>query len=204
MENKELAVVVRGKIAAYKGKECYVCGNSDYNIAFDLDEEWAAHDTKTARFIKDDTTYQEQIFTGNLCPVPVISDTYGMRVGIYAGDLRTTTPAYIPAKKSILCGAGLPADPAPDVYTQLMAHLQRIEENGVSDDQVERVITQYLEENPIDTGIDFTTDETLTLSAENVLSVNRATEVEADNTLPITSAAVYETVGNINALLASI
>lgn len=53
-------------------------------------------------------------------------------------------------------------------------------------------------------GIDFTTDETLTLSAENVLSVNRATEVEEDNTLPITSAAVYETVGNINALLASI
>ena len=52
-------------------------------------------------------------------------------------------------------------------------------------------------------GVDFTTDETLTLE-NGILSVNRATDVEKDNTLPITSAAVYETVGNINALLASI
>ncbi len=52
-------------------------------------------------------------------------------------------------------------------------------------------------------GVDFTTDETLTLE-NGVLSVNRATDVEKDNTLPITSAAVYETVGNINALLESI
>lgn len=52
-------------------------------------------------------------------------------------------------------------------------------------------------------GVDFTTDETLTLK-NGVLSVNRATDVEQDNTLPITSAAVYETVGNINALLESI
>ena len=53
-------------------------------------------------------------------------------------------------------------------------------------------------------GINFTTDETLTLSEDNVLSVNRAFSVEQDNTLPITSAAVHETVGNINALLATI
>lgn len=52
-------------------------------------------------------------------------------------------------------------------------------------------------------GVDFTTDETLTLE-NGILSVNRATDVEQDNTLPITSAAVYETVGNINALLESI
>ena len=52
-------------------------------------------------------------------------------------------------------------------------------------------------------GVDFTTDETLPLK-NAVLSVNRATDVEQDNTLPITSAAVYETVGNINALLESI
>ena len=53
-------------------------------------------------------------------------------------------------------------------------------------------------------GITFTTDETLTLSDENVLSVNRAFSVEQDNTLPITSAAVYTTVGNIGAILDTI
>lgn len=49
----------------------------------------------------------------------------------------------------------------------------------------------------------FETDETLTLEG-GILSVNRAEKVEEDNTLPITSAAVYAEVGNINALLATI
>lgn len=53
-------------------------------------------------------------------------------------------------------------------------------------------------------GIDFTTDETLTLSNEGILSVNTAKAVEQDNTLPITSAAVHVTVGNIEALLNTI
>lgn len=52
-------------------------------------------------------------------------------------------------------------------------------------------------------GTSFTTDETLSLE-NGVLSVNTADKVEADNTLPITSAAVQTTVGNINALLATI
>lgn len=38
----------------------------------------------------------------------------------------------------------------------------------------------------------------------NILSVNTADVVEKDNTLPVTSAAVYTTVGNIEALLETI
>lgn len=52
-------------------------------------------------------------------------------------------------------------------------------------------------------GTEFSTDETLTL-ANGILSVNTASDVEADNTLPVTSAAVYAEVGNINALLETI
>lgn len=52
-------------------------------------------------------------------------------------------------------------------------------------------------------GVEFTTDETLKLE-NGILSVNTADEVEKDNTLPVTSAAVYTEVGNINALLATI
>lgn len=52
-------------------------------------------------------------------------------------------------------------------------------------------------------GTSFTTDDTLTLE-NGVLSVNTADAVESDNTLPITSAAVQTTVGNINALLETI
>ena len=54
-------------------------------------------------------------------------------------------------------------------------------------------------------GVNFTTDATLTLDPETqVLSVNTAHDVEQDNTLPVTSAAVFAEVGNINALLETI
>ncbi len=47
-------------------------------------------------------------------------------------------------------------------------------------------------------------DETLKFSKEGVLGVNTTTEVEKDNTLPITAAAVHTTVGNIEVLLGTI
>ena len=54
-------------------------------------------------------------------------------------------------------------------------------------------------------GVDFTTDETLTLDPiTKVLSVNTATEANRDNTLPITSAAVATQIGNIEILLSRI
>lgn len=49
----------------------------------------------------------------------------------------------------------------------------------------------------------FRPDETLTLK-DGVLSVNTTDLMERDNTLPITSAGVYATVGNIEALLNTI
>lgn len=54
-------------------------------------------------------------------------------------------------------------------------------------------------------GVDFTTDATLTLDPETkVLRVNTTNDMEHDNTLPMTSAGVYATVGNIEALLKTI
>lgn len=115
-----IPVSVRGKIASAPKDVEYVCGNSDFSILFDFSEEWAEHDLKTARF-KYNGTYREKVFNGNECPVPIISDTFGIEVGVYAGNLKTTTAAYIPAKKSILCGGGLPDDPPSDVYAQLVS-----------------------------------------------------------------------------------
>lgn len=51
--------------------------------------------------------------------------------------------------------------------------------------------------------VSFETDATLHF-VDGVLGVNTAAVVEENNTLPITSAAVYTEVGNINALLSTI
>jgi voltage-gated potassium channel Kch len=67
--------------------------------------------------------------------------------------------------------------------------------------QMEKYVAQEIAN--FEGGVDFITDETLKLE-NGVLSVNTASEVEADNTLPITSAAVNTTVGNIEVLLKTI
>ena len=46
--------------------------------------------------------------------------------------------------------------------------------------------------------------EDLQITVEGILSIIKANAVEADNTRPITAAAVYTEVGNINALLHTI
>lgn len=117
-------ISVRDKIAKTQGKPVYICGNSTYVVAFDFDDEWAGITVKTARFITGDT-YRDEVFEGNQCPVPVFLDTRHIAVGVFAGNLKTTTPAYIPAKKSILCDEGLPEDPPSDVYAQILDLLNR-------------------------------------------------------------------------------
>lgn len=88
-------------------------------------------------------------------------------------------------------------------YSSLVSRIEQIEKNGVSDEQIATAVEKYLEENPIDTGVQFETDDTLILK-DGVLSVNTTDQMEQDNTLPITSAGVYATVGNIEVLLKTI
>ena len=52
-------------------------------------------------------------------------------------------------------------------------------------------------------GVAFDTDDTLRLE-NGILSVNTADAAEPDNTLPITSAAVYTQLGNIETILGTI
>lgn len=113
-------ITVQDKIATHVGDAYYVCGNSDFVVRFDFDDEWAALDVKTARFIREDGAYHDQVFSGSECPVPIISNTSSIRVGVFAGNLQTTTPARVPAAKSILCPGGMPAAPGDDVYNQIM------------------------------------------------------------------------------------
>lgn len=117
-------ITIRDKIAKAPNDALYICGNSDFAVAFDFDEEWNEHKVKTARFVCDGT-HVDVVFEGNQCQIPVLSNTYSIKVGVYAGNLTTTTPAYISAKKSILCGSGVPADPQPDVYAQIMELLNK-------------------------------------------------------------------------------
>lgn len=148
MSARIIDVTIRDKIATADPSSLYVCGNSDYVVAFDFDEEWNEHENKTARFSYG-TDYVDVVFRGNVCSVPILSDVYGFKVGVFAGDLRTSTPAYVPAKKSILCEGGSPAAPTDDVYSQLMALINELEKQGVTDEAIQQAVEKYMAENPV-------------------------------------------------------
>ena len=101
----EIEIIVREKVARLANKHDFaVCGNSDYKIKFDFDSEWDAYEVKTTRF-KYNGTYTDVVFNGCECPMPIITGAFRVEVGVYAGDLRTTSCAVLPLKKSILCGS---------------------------------------------------------------------------------------------------
>ncbi len=107
---KTLHINVTNKVATFQARDGdIVCGNTDYQIAFTFDTEWDEHQEKTARFIWNGQ-YTDIPFTGNTCPVPMVRGASQLTVGVYAGELRTTTPAEIGCRPSVLCVGGEPVE----------------------------------------------------------------------------------------------
>lgn len=98
---------------------------------------------------------------------------------------------------------------------ELSGRLDKIEESQ-DPDAIKNAVDDYLEQNPPSGGITeipIATHDTiggikvgdnLRISDDGVLSVVTADTAEQDNTLPITSAAVYTAVGNIEVRLSTI
>lgn len=106
-----------------EGSPRLVCGNSGDTITFTFDSEWSNYTAKVARFVyvkNGVVEHQEVLFNGNVVEIPVFSNITEVYIGVYAGDLRTTTPVVIPCDFSILCKGGELVDPAPDIYTQIL------------------------------------------------------------------------------------
>lgn len=129
-------VNITNKHCAVQGAPVIVCGNSDYTMTFTFDAEWDNAGEKTARFsyIRDGVRrYQDVKLEGDKVAVPPVYGTKGLQVGVYSGDLVTSTPGRIPCEKSIICGTVSPEDlyPGPaqelrtemDQMTGLMTHL---------------------------------------------------------------------------------
>ena len=122
----EITIQVRDKHATALESPEIVCGNADYTVAFDLDADWQSYAAKTARFnyVRDGVRlHQDVVFQGTGCAVPVMHDVYEVAVGIYAGDICTSTPARIPCVQSATDDAAEHPQPAPDVYDQLLTLL---------------------------------------------------------------------------------
>nr|DAG46592.1 MAG TPA: nucleoid-associated protein [Caudoviricetes sp.] len=118
-------ITVRQKIAT--GDDTYiVCGNSDYTVHWDLDDEWAEYNEKTmlVRVDNSPNPYTVQ-FTGTDAELPALYNTRRCVIGLMAGDVRTTTGAMFVCLPSARDASGVPVGPPADVYAQLVSQLSR-------------------------------------------------------------------------------
>ena len=177
-------------------------------------DDWSGL-TKTAVFSAGRTTVDvlESAWDGNKVVVPheILADAGPIaRVGVYGANADgLILPTVWVTIGKVMPAAEPSGDPGADPTLPIWAQLQN--QIGDLDD-----LQTYNKGNLVDAinearssggsgGGGYTIGDGLKLdAATNTLSVDTAAAVEKDNTKPVTSAAVYTEVGNINALLATI
>ena len=183
-------------------------------VQFVFSPEWDGL-TKTAVFSNGKTTVDvlEANWDGDTVPVPhevLAVPGRHARVGVYGADESgVVLPTVWVSLGKVQPGADPSGDASADPSLPVWAQLQK--QIGDLDD-----LKTYNKGNLVDAinearssggsgGGGYTIGDGLKLdAATNTLSVDTAAAVEKDNTKPVTSAAVYTEVGNINALLATI
>lgn len=139
---QRIAIQIREKIATCLSEISIVCGNSDYIVDFSFDEEWNEHSFKTARFIANGE-YTDVVFEGNECSMPIILKARMVSVGVFAGNLSTSTPAILACKPGILDENDIPAPPKEDVYAQIMKILNDLDDAaGLTEEEVRALIAE--------------------------------------------------------------
>lgn len=132
---EQIKVVIADKVASVVGTPTIICGNSDYEISFTFDEEWNTEENKVARFtfrINDKKKFIDVPIEEQKCRVPKLIDIALVKVGVYAGDLRTTTGARIRCKKSILCGnAEETEEGMKNLYEKLQGQIKEVDEKTI-------------------------------------------------------------------------
>ena len=116
VRSRNAAVVENGIITAY---------NTGDTIEFDFDEEWQPESvtaTRTARFSYKGIELDIP-FNGNVCPLPGFSKPGNVYVGVYWGDVKSTTRARLIYAPSILSASGMPEDPTADTYARIISLL---------------------------------------------------------------------------------
>ena len=177
-------------------------------------EDWTGREIK-AMFEQGCTVYEVPVTGGEITANQQLNLTAGdWRVWLVGNSARdgdvipriTTNVAHISvAPTGGTEGNPFPAIP-PTVEEQLRADMGNLADLTTKDkSSLVAAINEVRQTGGGGGGTAYTIGHGLKLDAKtNTLSVDTADKMEQDNTLPITSAAVYVEVGNINALLKTI
>lgn len=183
-------------------------------VQFVFSPEWDGL-TKTAVFTNGKTTVDVLAASWDGDTVPVPHEVLAVpgrhaRVGVYGADgSGVVLPTVWVTLGKVQPGADPSGDettdPALPIWQQLQQQIGDLDDlKTYNKDDLVSAINEARNSGGSGGG-GYTIGDGLKLDPDtNTLSVDTAEKVEKDNTKPVTSAAVYTEVGNINALLATI
>lgn len=123
-------IIIRNKTASAVNPPCIVCGNSDYNVKFDFDDEWQAHNNKIGVFAYNrcgEWQSEKVLFEGDTCPVPALHGVRSVWIGVTAGDVRTSTPADVPCRMGATDFSDTTEKPSADIWGQILDKLDELQ-----------------------------------------------------------------------------
>ena len=192
-------------------KELVTSGSVNvYLVSFQFNEDWEGL-SRIAVFSAGNVTISLPLDETNQCQIPwevmecpklsLMAGVYGMREGAIV--LPTIWASLGVIRPGVTTGAE-PSPPTPDAYQKVLAEIGNLEDLTTADKSSLVAAINEVHETGGGGGTNYRIGHGLKVTGGNTLEVDTAEEAEQDNTLPITSAAVYTTVGNIEILLETI
>ena len=189
---------VKNRVATVNGDSRIINGNSDYNIEFDFDAEWADLNNKIGIFAYNDAAahkwaYQTVMFSGNTCTVPILRDIHCVYVGVTAGNVRVTTPAKVQCRLSISDYADTEEPPSADVWGQILAKLDELQT------EIDEIKAGGVGGTDISLGVTATVGQTI-----KVKSVDANGKPTAWEAVDMETGEVWELLGTLDASTAEV
>ena len=106
---QKIFISVAQRIATAAQGTCAVQDNADYLVEFSFDPEWENFAVKSAVFVwqEGEGTVAEFVsFSGNVAPMPKISGSSYVLIGVTAGEGVSSTAVKIPCIPSVITHAG--------------------------------------------------------------------------------------------------
>lgn len=122
----KIKIKIDGRVAEIESAPEVVTDNAEYEVEFAVDERdgWNPAVPMTALFVRRDARYTAVVMDvgETICTMPPQTGTNVVYIGLTQEEMRTTTPARIPIRRSVRTMTDFPPLPDKDVYAQILSN----------------------------------------------------------------------------------
>jgi hypothetical protein len=179
----EIIISVKNKIPSVIGDtRTIVTDNSDYTIRFIFDEQWDESEKVVYLIRSNGYAYPPISTTDDVVEVPVQHKAglgAFLLVGIQQGNIKTSAAAHIAIRASAIDAIDDEAvQPSAALWNEVLRRLRDVEES-ISPEELERIVNEYLKENPITESVKSVNGQTgeVKLNAADVGALPASTQI---------------------------